>query len=741
MKKLFKIIFFLFLLVLLAAGGYFIYLKYFVKQKQIAALNAIPSNAFVIIRTDDLYKAYDNISRSQLWQYLVKTKYFADIQEDFNTIDKYIRSTSLPKNFFNNRPLLASIVVMDGKWDMLYVVDIKQLGKASNIIEQALYNIPDYKTFKTKFSPDKKHSYTIYKMVYLPDQYQKIYISITDNLLIISMNKAIIRASLSALSRNLWKQNPIFMDLLQKENFPSLLKIYVNFRELDDFIRTFQIADDPLINELSNGLTYAVLNLNIKDNLLSLEGSVAIDTSYGYFSGLNTLKPGQLKSYTIMSDQAAAEIALSFNDYTKFYHQLLNTIKKQDPRQAYEMEKAVNILKKTLNINIEQDIFSWIGKEIALYKLTPEYGKRAQDIVITIHTSNPILAKEKLDYLTSKINKITPLKFKEFDYKGFKISYLKINGFFKLFFGKLFNQIEKPYFTIIENFVVFSNSPITLEYVIDDYLNGYTLVNNEKFNDFMSYFSANSTLYAYINMPLLFKNMIVLAPPADKKNLLENKDLITGFSLNGLQLIADKQYMKIKINSVYDPDAKLDLIIKQTEKQAQIQNILQQIDSLKFKIKLNDSLPTNGNITIYYPNTTQPMMQGEIRNGQPFGLWKTFYPDGNIKTLQAFDQDGKLNGIVQIFYDNKANSKLTEFYIKDDKINGVLLQYYPSGQIKAKIEYKNGQKHGHITIYYPDGKIKVQGKYKNGQKHGRWIFYDKAGNKISEEKWKNGQRR
>ncbi len=741
MKKIFKIIFYLFLFLLLSAGGYLLYLKYFVKQKQIVALNAIPSDAFVIVHTNDLYKAYDNISRSQLWQYLIKTQYFADIQEDFNTIDKYIRSTSLPENFFNNRPLLASIVVLNGKWDMLYVIDIKQLGKVSNIIEQALYNIPDYKTFKTKFSPDNKYNYTIYKMVYLPDQYQKIYLSITNNLLIVSLDREIIKASLTALSENYWEQNTEFTQLIEKENIPSLIKIYVNFSKLDDFIRTFQIADDPLITELSNGLTYAVLNLNVKANLLSLEGRVAIDTTYGYFSGLNSLKPGQLKSYTIMSDQAAAEVALSFNDYTKFYHQLLNTIKKQNPRQAYEMEKAVNVLKKTLNINIEQDIFSWIGKEIALYKLTPEYGKRAQDIIITIHTPNPIMAKEKLDYLTSKINKITPLKFKEFDYKGFKISYLKINGFFKLFFGKLFNQIEKPYFTIIENFVVFSNSPITLEYVIDDYLNGYTLSNNEKFNDFMSYFSANSTLYTFINMPLLFKNMLVLAPPADKKSLLENKDLITGFSLNGLQLISDKQYMKIKINSIYDPDARLDLIINQTEKQTQIQNILQQIDSLKFKIKLNDSLPTNGKITIYYPNTNQPMMQGEIRNGQPFGMWKTFYPDGNIKTLQAFDQDGNLNGIVQIFYDNRANSKLTEFYIKDDKINGVLLQYYPSGQIKAKIEYKDGQKHGHITLYYPDGQIQIQGKYKNGQKHGRWVFYDKAGNIIHEEKWKNGHKK
>ncbi len=310
-----------------------------------------------------------------------------------------------------------------------------------------------------------------------------------------------------------------------------------------------------------------------------------------------------------------------------------------------------------------------------------------------------------------------------------------------MFFGRLFADIEKPYFTILGNYVVFSNSPHTLESIIDDYVSGYTLNGNDKFIDFLDNFSRKNTFFAYINTPLLFKNLLFFTTEKDRRELIKNKDLITGFSQIALQLVTDHDLMKINIASIYDPDASLDIVLHQMEKQTQVDRLLQDIDSMRFKISLGDTVFTDGQHTIYFPGTNQIYMQGETKNGHPFGQWRVFYPDGNLKMTQMFDMDGKLNGLVQIFYDNDANSKLAEFYIKDDKVDGILLQYYENGQIKARIEYHDGLRDGKATFYYNDGQIKAEGKYTNGKKSGKWKFYDKQGNLISTEVWRHGQRK
>ena len=41
--------------------------------------------------------------------------------------------------------------------------------------------------------------------------------------------------------------------------------------------------------------------------------------------------------------------------------------------------------------------------------------------------------------------------------------------------GDFFGKIEKPYYTIIDDYVIFSNHPQTIKNIIDDYSNEATL--------------------------------------------------------------------------------------------------------------------------------------------------------------------------------------------------------------------------------------------------------------------------
>ncbi len=741
MKKIFKFLLWLVVLAIFAVVGYVLYLRYFVNLKRFEAFNAVPKDAFIIVETSDLFKAYDQLTQSDLWKHLLKTEYFADIARDLENTDKYLRSTHLPESFFKDRKLIVSLHTIGSTWDLLYIADLKDLGKISRQLDPVLSNVPGYKTFKIRYSPDKKHNFVIYKLVYLKNQYEKLYVSLTNNLLIFSYNLNLVKKSINSLNGKHWQTDTAFQEIVKTMPGRGLFKIYVNFHYLDDFVGTFQSHTDDIVKLLSEGLNYAVFDLDFQNNMLSLEGYAGADTQTVYLSTLLKMQPALVTGYEIMSDHTAAALSLNFKDYADFYDNLMKDYAKQYPQEAKDIEKALNALEKISGININEDIFSWIGDEIWICKLSPDFNERAEDLVIIIRPTDIDLAKDRLNTLMKKLKKVTPFKFKTINYKGYEISYLQISGFFNLFFGKLFKDIDKPYYTFIDDYVVFSNAPIVLERVIDDYITGYTLRKEPKFRDFMAEFASKANFTTFIITPTLYQTLYYYANAEDKRFLRENKELINSFYLIGLQLISKKDKFKILVKAKYDPDIKLEFLVHQLEKETEIERLLQQIDSLEFKIKLNDTLPGySGEITIYYPGTKNIHYEGKIQNGQPVGLWRAYYKSGNLQMTQLFGLNGRLTGIVQFFYDNKSNSKLAEFPIEDDIINGTLIEYYPNGAKKAEIQYKDGKKNGKAYYYYPSGKIKILGNYKDGKKHGKWTYYDEQGNVLAKEIWKNGVR-
>jgi hypothetical protein len=92
-----------------------------------------------------------------------------------------------------------------------------------------------------------------------------------------------------------------------------------------------------------------------------------------------------------------------------------------------------------------------------------------------MHAPDIEKAKEGLGFIHRQIKRRTPAKFKSMEFRNHEINYLEIKGFFRLMFGKLFSKLQKPYYTTLGDYVVFSNSPKTLVGMIMDYEDGLTL--------------------------------------------------------------------------------------------------------------------------------------------------------------------------------------------------------------------------------------------------------------------------
>ena len=345
-----------------------------------------------------------------------------------------------------------------------------------------------------------------------------------------------------------------------------------------------------------------------------------------------------------------------------------------------------------------------------------------------------------MELMASQVEKRSPLKFNEVIYKNYKINYLDIKGFFKIFFGKLFGKLTKPYFTYIDDYVVFSNSPSTLMHTIDDYINGKTLAKNNEFAMFKDNFENKSNVTIFIRMPEMYSHLFYYSNAEKRKGIHDNKDLILSFSKVGLQLISNGNMFKTNIIVEHNED---ELYNEQLEKfdNAAEELFLNEYDSLSFKPQLtSEQINNEGTFEIKYDND-QIKYEGNISNGFIDGNLNTFYEDGNLASSVNY-KEGKAFGKAVFYYDNEDQTRKAEMlFNSDEKIDGTYTEFYENGEKKAVLEIENSKLNGDASFYYDSGNIKIEGSYKNGQKVGTWKNYTEDGNIFDKAKWKNGQQK
>lgn len=179
--------------------------------------------------------------------------------------------------------------------------------------------------------------------------------------------------------------------------------------------------------------------------------------------------------------------------------------------------------------------------------------------------------------------------------------------------------------------------------------------------------------------------------------------------------------------------------------------------------------------TIYYSNN-EPESRTALNRTDPqkrkTGLWRTFYPDGKIRTecvyaadtvkgtckewnekgilvqdrgsatykevvevSQAFHPNGKLASSESRL--GKLKHGATSFY---DTSGTLLSSYlYQMDTLKAKgFILADGNYDSSWVYYYPTSQRSAEGRYKNGLKTGIWIYYDTRGKVIQKGPFRKG---
>jgi len=655
------------IVVIILAGGSFPVFHFFIPTTRIQSIYLVPENAVFIIETEEPFETWEKISNSAIWAHLCNNVYFAKITESTNKLDSIINSNRrLFKLLGSRKVMISAHMYKRNSYDFLYIVDLQ---KASRLIpvKNFIYTIigDAYKITKRDY-----HKQEIIELFNKKSR-ETLYLSFINNQMVASYTHLLVEASIDHFSEPVIGRDINYIDIDKRIAGNDMLRLCIHYKFLNDYLNCFLNENNEYVNSLSKSLLYTGLSFDLRDDgLIKMKGySNVNDTIDSYLLAMLLSGKGVTNITKIAPQRTAIYLGIGFDSFLKFFENFEEILKK-NPKSFAEYESNKINIEKRLKINIKDNFISWIDDELAFIQTQPVGLGKENEFAVVLKAKNIDKAKENLSFINKQIKKNTPVEFKEVNYEGYTINFLSIKGFFKLILGKMFSKLEKPYFTIIEDFVIFSNHPQTLKSIIDDYKANKTLAMSDEFKNFYDNFNNVSNIFVYIQTPVLFKNLEGFVNEETWNKLNENKDYITCFSQIGFQLEKAGNMFKTKLISHYS-DVKS--ISAKEKKYYQTDTAYSTFRKEVLKEIEEDDIMATENISLDDLNVKK---------------YKDFYENGKLK-IEVGIKNGLKNGAYREYYES-GKLKIKGKY-KDDKRDGVWILYDEYGEIVAKIKYEDGK--------------------------------------------------
>lgn len=675
MRRFFK---WLFVLALLAGGGWFAWKWYGAQGVSSDALSLVPRDAVYCIATAAPLESFNQVARSAAWSHLKGNEYFASITSSAYALDSLIRDNEVLFDLIGTRSLVVSAHMIGTKdYDFLFLVDL-----------QGVSGIKFLNDYLTEFTAEgltvRKEKYNEQDIIVIHDKSDNtnLYLSVPGSFLVASYTKKVLQLALDASSTNTALAANTFTKTSEEAGITGDIQFYLNYAMLPKFMHAYSDGTNEYVNKLSEALFSTSLSLRMENEILKADGYTYINDSIeSYVKTLEISGKAGTEFLEITPQRTGFLLGLGFTSFSTFFDNFEQNLR-QDVTEYDEYRANLKQAEDYLRISVRENIINWIGDEIALLELQSSGQGLDNEMAVILKADNIEKARKDLAYIENQVRKRTPVKFKEVDHEGYAIRYLGMKGLFKILLGKFFARYDKPYYTIINNFVIFSNHPQTLKSMIDDYLAKSTLDQSDEFKTFKSQLDDESAVLIYLNTPVLFNTMKKMADVETKLSMERNKPFIVCFRHVGFQLVPEQGRFRTIFAEQFVP-----------------------VEGYEAKIEEN-------------------------------GIEATVEED----TLTAEDEllsetpKDEIGGIRQ----DKDPMELPYIYVQDLNAK-IYTNYFADSTVHYKVEIRNGFKDGSFTEYHPSGEEKMTGKFRGDKRDGIWRLFDEEGKLVMRRRYEEGE--
>jgi hypothetical protein len=243
----------------------------------------------------------------------------------------------------------------------------------------------------------------------------------------------------------------------------ALSSVFINHNEPGFLKPLFKQKPTGNFGLFSAFSAYSSLNLNYKSDALMFNGTTRItDKHDGYLNLFLEQKPVKNTIKRIIPPNLSNAICYGLSDYSLFNAGLTRLFKLRQEDQT--LTTQMQMISSETGINPDRDIKKLWGQEFSTIQLS------TYENLAVIRISNGRQLQFYLEPLSSSYSE--------------SVRKMNYEGLFYYYFGDPIKRYAKPFFTIVDNMIIISNSPGTVQRFLNDYNGNKLLFRNEVFLQF-----------------------------------------------------------------------------------------------------------------------------------------------------------------------------------------------------------------------------------------------------------------
>jgi hypothetical protein len=508
----------------------------------------IPKKSFAIIDiTSPIDQWQDLLSNNIIWDQLLTFDQIQSLKEHINLLDSAFAQN---KHISPPSQLIISIIT-----DSTNENHIAFQFRISNQINQKQF----FESITELFHAKKKIGSTTNR-IELQTDLGIVHILFKDHIVTLSPISSILNDVDFQIENNIsLLQDSLFTTVHNTSSKNSIIRLLVKpNRLLEHFDQLTNSKTQAQITTLPSISNWIELDCEIKPDEINMNGfTIASDTLHNWISIFKDQDPISPKVIDFLPNRTALLMHYGFSDFQKLRSEY---IKNKTLSSGFDPNRFIHEWDTAYDISIKNDFLNWIDNEIALVIAEPDRLNFSNDMMVWISSNDSRTAFQLLTEMSTKIATKKDLDLNIIDYKEFRIVQMNLPDFLATTIGDPFQDIRENYFVQIDDYIVFANSPATLQWTIDQIQKDLVLINDPHYQSFANRVSNESNLYLYSNIaqsPNIYSNLVNTDL---KSKIYLNKEWIQKFQVFSVQISYesdDLYYVNsyLKYNPVYKKES------------------------------------------------------------------------------------------------------------------------------------------------------------------------------------------
>ncbi|MBG6234362.1 hypothetical protein IWX76_000917 [Pedobacter sp. CAN_A7] len=304
------------------------------------------------------------------------------------------------------------------------------------------------------------------------------YLAQKKNLILLSPSYQVISESLKSIEK---PQQTAFIDYIKANSLlskNSLATIYLNFDVLEGLLK--QMTPNRLKQEfslLNQQQAFANLSYRYSKDRVLFNGYTTIQTEHNYLNLFSESTPEKVTIDAILPESTASYAIYMPGAYKNWKPKLNKWF--QTTNKSTQVDNTLKRINTVYRLDPNLTFPQYFKNQMVTFRL------KSRETLGAINLSNG----DKLRQLLIDLSTV----------HSDDISIFKEDHLLYSYFGEAFENFKRPYYTIVDNYLVFSNRASTVQSFLYNYRNNKQLINKKAYREAFDQLSTQSNVIFYVD--------------------------------------------------------------------------------------------------------------------------------------------------------------------------------------------------------------------------------------------------